>query len=197
MFLPVAVAVLVLTVPLAGGRLSRLAGLRFRRSRLILAALAAQVVILTLVAGPVGDDPAHRIAHVATYVVAVAFLAFNRSIPGLRLVVLGTVLNLVAITANAGIMPASPSAVARAGLDQPQEFRNSQPVHHPRLLPLGDVFAIPDGWPLANVFSIGDVVLVLGTAVTLHVTCGSRLARRPGSSSSGDPAGWLSDATIG
>ena len=194
MFLPVAVAVLVLTVPLAGGRLSRLAGLRFRHTRLILAALAGQVVILTLVAGSAGNDAAHRVAHVATYVVAVVFLALNRSIPGLRLVVLGTVLNVVAITSNGGIMPASPSAVARAGLDQPEEFRNSQPVDDPRLLALGDVFAIPAGWPLANVFSVGDVVLVLGTAVTLHVTCRSRLVPRNGATATGGTTPSLAEA---
>ena len=35
---------------------------------------------------------------------------------------------------------------------------NSGVLAAPRLAFLGDVFAIPAGWPLANVFSIGDVL---------------------------------------
>ena len=42
---------------------------------------------------------------------------------------------------------------------------------------LGDVMAVPSGWPLANVFSIGDVLLVVGAAVIMHVQCGSALVR--------------------
>ena len=46
---------------------------------------------------------------------------------------------------------------------------------HPRLGFLGDVFAIPAGFPLANVFSIGDVLIVLGVGWGAHRICGSRL----------------------
>jgi len=52
----------------------------------------------------------------------------------------------------------------------------------PHLPWLGDTFAIPSGVPLANVFSVGDIVLVLGVLVLLHVTCetapGAPLSRR-------------------
>jgi hypothetical protein len=37
------------------------------------------------------------------------------------------------------------------------------------------VFAIPAGWPLANVFSIGDLLIVLGAAWGAHRICGSAL----------------------
>jgi hypothetical protein len=47
-------------------------------------------------------------------------------------------------------------------------FNNSGVVAHARLSYLGDVFAMPRGWPLANVFSVGDILLVVGTAVLLH-----------------------------
>ena len=36
-----------------------------------------------------------------------------------------------------------------------------------RLSFLGDVFAIPDGTILANVFSVGDVLIVVGVAILL------------------------------
>ena len=45
---------------------------------------------------------------------------------------------------------------------------------HPRLALLGDVFAIPAGVPLAEVFSIGDVVIMLGVVYTAYRICGTR-----------------------
>jgi hypothetical protein len=44
-------------------------------------------------------------------------------------------------------------------------------VHGARLPWLGDVFAIPKGWPLANVFSIGDVAMVIAIAYFAHAWC--------------------------
>ena len=47
-------------------------------------------------------------------------------------------------------------------------------------VPVGDVFAVPDGWPGANVFSVGDALMLLGALLVLHAATGSRLvaARR-------------------
>jgi hypothetical protein len=61
----------------------------------------------------------------------------------------------------------------------PGAFTNSTVLENPRLLFLGDVLAIPASWPFANVLSIGDVVIALGAAYTIHRVCGSRLAGRP------------------
>ncbi len=58
------------------------------------------------------------------------------------------------------------------------EFTNSDAVEGANLAFLGDVFAIPAGWPGANVFSVGDVVIVLGALLALHALCGSRLGAR-------------------
>jgi hypothetical protein len=42
---------------------------------------------------------------------------------------------------------------------------------------LGDIFSTPRTWPLANVFSAGDVLLAVGAFLLLHSVCESRLAR--------------------
>jgi predicted MFS family arabinose efflux permease len=55
----------------------------------------------------------------------------------------------------------------------PGEFANSAAVAEPKLWFLGDVFALPAGWPMANVFSIGDLLLLAGAFVLLHRQCGS------------------------
>jgi hypothetical protein len=76
-------------------------------------------------------------------------------------------------------MPARAGALRAAGRAVTgTEFANSATLSHPRLAWLGDVAAVPKGVPLANVFSVGDVLIVLGALVVLHQICGSRVARR-------------------
>jgi hypothetical protein len=93
----------------------------------------------------------------------------NRRVPGLVVLGAGGALNLLAIAANHGVMPASPAALRAAGVaPAPGEFTNSGALAHPHLLPLGDVFATPAGMPLHNVFSVGDVLILLGVLALLH-----------------------------
>lgn len=161
------------TVPLAGGRLSALADLRFRGVGLLAAALGVQILILAVMAG--GDRTVLGATHIATFLAAGVFVAANRHLPGVLLLGLGGALNATAIIANAGVMPARAGALEAAGRPITEEgFRNSAAVADAHLAWLGDTFALPSGVPLANVFSVGDVVLVLGVLVLLHVCCGSR-----------------------
>jgi len=169
------------TVPLAGGRLSALADLRFRGVGLLVGALGVQVLILAVL-----DEAEATLlgtVYIATFLVAGAFILANRRVPGVLLLGLGGALNATAIIANGGVMPARAGALEAAGRPVVEEsFRNSAAVADPHLPWLGDTFAIPAGVPLANVFSVGDVVLVLGALVLLHVTCetapGAALSRR-------------------
>jgi hypothetical protein len=59
-------------------------------------------------------------------------------------------------------------------------FANSNVVSNARLAWLGDVFAIPDGWPLRNVFSVGDVIIVVGVAYFAHTWCRQSVVRVEG-----------------
>jgi hypothetical protein len=178
MFLVAMVLASALAVPLLGGRLGALAEVRLRLPWVLPAALALQVVTLDLPGVPGWLRPP---LHVASYLVAGVFLVANRRLPGMALVGLGAAANLLAIGVNGGVMPASPAALAAAGLPpDPPGFANSAALADPRLAFLGDVFAIPAGWPLANVFSVGDVLIAVGAVVAVHGVCGSRLPwRRP------------------
>jgi hypothetical protein len=170
----------LLTVPVAGGRLAALAELRLQRAYLVGIALAAQVVVISIVPG--SFDALHKPVHIGTYVLLAAFLWSNRRVIGLTLIAAGAATNAAAIFANHGVMPASASALAEAGMppDKAAEFANSAVVHHPHLAWLGDVFAVPAAWPLSNVFSIGDVLIAVGVAVALHALTGSRLSTAAG-----------------
>ena len=66
MTLALAFLVLLLTVPLAGGQLSRLEEVRLRWIGLAVVAFAIQVILVTVV--PEGDTTVHRILHLGTYV---------------------------------------------------------------------------------------------------------------------------------
>ena len=91
----------------------------------------------------------------------------------------GGALNFVAILANGGVMPAAPRALRGAGMVvDSAEFTNSGVVAHPHLQFLGDVFWLPSSWPVTNVFSVGDVLILLGALLALHCICASRLALR-------------------
>lgn len=166
----------LLSVPLFGGRLRLLADLRFRAPGLLLSALVLQILVIELLPGT--PRAAAAGAHLLSYGLAGAFLWINRRIPGLWLIGLGCAANAAAIAANGGVMPASASALRTAGLPLQrgaEGFVNSVGLAHPKLLMLGDIFAIPESWPLSNVFSAGDVCMALGGAYAVHRICGSRL----------------------
>lgn len=171
MILVLAMAVVFVTAALRGGDLTRLGGLDLRRPALVLAALAAQVVLLSVLpaATPWGVAVA---VHVGTYGLALAFLLLNRHVPGLGVLLAGGLCNLVAIAANGGVMPASAAALRAVGrgVDVTQ-FNNAAPMAGAHLGFLGDVIPVPGPYPLGNVVSIGDVLLLIGAAVLVHRTC--------------------------
>lgn len=174
MILGLAYLLCLLSVPLAGGRVSALSELQLRRPWLVLAAIAIQIGIVSVFPGGVGvlGEP----LHVLSYLLLGAFAWLNRRIPGVPVILLGGLLNFVAIAANGGVMPADPEiAVKMAGEGG---FQNSGGMDDPRLLFLGDIFATPDWFPLYNVYSVGDAVIVLGVLVLLHSVCGTRLVPR-------------------
>jgi hypothetical protein len=158
----IALCTLALLSPVLAGRWSaRLLLHRWRWPLLVWATLALQVVVVEvpmpgIVAG---------VLHVATYVLALGFLVVNRDVAGLPLVAGGAASNGVTIALNGGVLPASPAAVTAAGLDPDPGFANSAVVTDPVLPWLGDVFAWPAPLPLANTFSVGDVLIVLGVVV--------------------------------
>jgi len=166
-----------ISVVICGGALGNLAQLRFTLPWTIGLALAIQILIISVFPTQVPPAVAQGL-HLVSYGLAVLFLITNRHIPWLWLVGLGGLANLVAIGANAGVMPASPTALAGAGLTAARgKFQNSTTVSGAHLRFLGDVLWIPRGWPLANVFSIGDIILAVGVTLLLHSVCRSRLAR--------------------
>lgn len=175
MILLAGLLVLIASVPLLGGRIVRLADIQFHRPWAGLVALILQYAIIKVF--PEGNQGLHGVLHLVSYALLFYFLAANLSLPGLWMIGLGGACNALAIAANDGVMPAHPAALDVAGVVQvPGEFANSAAVEDPKLWMLGDVFALPEGLPMSNVFSVGDILLLVGAFILLHRVSRSRLA---------------------
>lgn len=165
MFVLYAIPIGIVAGYLIGGRLDRLAGLRLRWVPLILIGLLVQVAIFTDAVGRAVGDAGPAIYVASTAAVLVAVLR-NITIPGVALIAIGAAMNLVAIIANGGWMPADPAALTSVG-GLGSGYTNSIVVGDPALRPLTDIFALPAWLPLANVFSLGDVLIAAGVAATI------------------------------
>lgn len=149
-----------------GGRLTHLGMLQIRWWWTGLAAIAFQVLLFST---PMGSaiGPLAPVAYVvSTGAVLVAVLA-NLATTGFRILAAGATANLAAVVANGGYMPSTEAALRIADRSDQGGYSNSTLLSHPNLAVFTDIFAIPSWMPLANVFSIGDVLIAIGVAVVV------------------------------
>lgn len=165
MFILYAIPIGIVLGYLVGGRVSRLADLRLRWIPLALLGLLIQVALFSDLLGSVFGQAAPAV-YVASNMLVFAMVLRNIRVPGMALTAVGAAGNLVAIIANGGYMPADPAAVAAVGLGGPG-YTNSIILTDPVLPFLTDIFAMPAWMPGANIFSVGDVLLGAGVALTI------------------------------
>lgn len=104
------------------------------------------------------------------------FLLRNLSFWGIRLVLLGLLINLAAMAANGGLMPVEGSAVEAVGRHEASELQVGSPVpgsknvlldrEDVRLRELSDIIVLPVPPPLTHAVSLGDFFVFVGVAVT-------------------------------
>jgi len=160
------------------GRPAGLAALELRWAPVMVAGLLAQVVLFA-------DPVASRVGtlgpplYVASTLVVFAAVARNLRIPGMVLVLAGAACNLVAIIANGGFMPASPTALEALHRVAATGYSNSAVIAAPALPWLTDILALPGWLPWANVFSIGDALIAVGVAVVIAAAMRTRPSALP------------------
>ena len=164
MIIVVGALLVAVVMPFVGGHVGNLGRVRLRGAWLVALALLVQVAVISVFDLP---DWLSRTFHLSTYVILAVFVVANRHIPWMWVIGIGLLANAVVITANGGVMPASASALRAAGKELNDGFNNSDVVDDARLRWLGDVFHTPRSMPFANVFSIGDVVLMVGLALVV------------------------------
>ena len=173
---------IALALPLAllcGGRLGRISSLKLRGLWLFFLAFGIQVVAFPFAFLPwtTGEDAAKAL-WLVSYGCLLAAGVLNRRILGAQVVALGMALNLVAILANGGRMPATPEAMEAAGLSFAVKH-NSVAAAQPNVPWLVDRFAAPEWMPLTNVFSVGDVAIAIGAFVLVFAATGARVPGLP------------------
>ena len=149
-----------------------------------LLALLAQVIA---VRAPLGDDDLpRRILLVLSYVLLLTFVAANLRRIGIAIIGVGLLLNFAAIIANGGLMAITPETVLKTGHLRDDAvvgkwLPNSKDVllerEDVRLWALTDRLTWDTVSPVFRAFSIGDVGLVLGLAVTVVDLFGPRFSR--------------------
>jgi hypothetical protein len=165
-FLNVGLCALVIG-KLCGGSLSNLGATQVRSKWLAFVAVGLQLAAFPTAVLPWSTPTSvAKGLWLASYVLLVAMLVRNRALPGVAIIAAGIACNLVAILANGGLMPVRGSAEAGAGRSY-RVHDNSILLAHPKVALLIDRWAVPRWIPLGNVFSIGDVLIALGTFVVV------------------------------
>jgi hypothetical protein len=175
MFILYAIPIGLVAGLLLGGRIDRIATVRFRLGPLAIVVLVIQLALFSPLADGLARETGRAI-YVASTALTIVVVVANIRLTGLPLVALGGFANLAAIVANGGAMPADPAALAAIGQGVGPNT-NSVIVAEPQLRPLTDVFATPDWLPMANVFSIGDILIGVGVAVA--IAAAMRVQDRP------------------
>lgn len=166
MFILYAVLIGLVAGLVTGGSAARLGDLRLSWAPLIVLAMIVQMLLFS---SPLGNalGGTAPLAYVASNLAVLVAVAANLAIRGLPVVLVGGISNLAAIVANGGYMPVSAEALAAAG-DLPKVgYSNSVPRVDVVLGPLTDLFSMPSWIPMANVFSVGDILIGVGVAVAV------------------------------
>jgi hypothetical protein len=170
MFLLWAIPIGIIVGYLSGGRLKNLNQIDLHAPWLIFVALGIQLLIFPIGKGApiitVGTD----YLHIVSYLILGIFVLLNWREWGIVAMAIGAFSNFAVITANGGFMPTRVETLRFAGLisadttlTSVKPFRNNIIMgENTPLWFMGDIFALPAGFPLANVFSIGDVILAIG-----------------------------------
>lgn len=177
----VVLVLLVASLAVTAGLLTgpgALPSLRLRAVRLLVAAAVVQLAAGTVAPG---STAVRVFALVCTVVLVGLFVYGNSAVPGVPLIALGLLLNVLVITANAA-MPVSLSAAARAGLSRADlglgaDALRERETTATRLRLLGDV--VPVALPVRpQVVSPGDVLVAAGVGLLLLTAGAAQTPRR-------------------
>ena len=158
----------ILTGWLRGGKFSNIEHTNPQRLFLVFISIGIQLALW--IGFFQGDNffghTATRVLHLLSYLPLIWFVYLNRRSLGLLVIGLGFCMNLAAIAANGGFMPANADCldpIYRQELyDETYSPFHRAATEETRLYPLADIIRLPYGEH--KVISIGDIVITAGLA---------------------------------
>ncbi|MHB0869093.1 MAG: DUF5317 domain-containing protein [Chloroflexota bacterium] len=190
MILVFAVVIGVGVALLRGGAFRRLADLQIRLGWLALLALLVQMYVIYYPAERIQMERSlHAALMMGSYAILTIVVLANRRLPAMSVIGLGLILNLAVMGSNGGFMPVTREAILTTGTRTADQLpADGERLHRSKdvLLPsdqtqlwiLSDVITAPDSVPLARVYSIGDLVVALGTFLLLQAAMVPHRKRR-------------------
>jgi hypothetical protein len=174
MILAAAVLSAVLIGLVRSGSLRRLAHLPLRWAWVALVAFGLQIFLIYF-PEPVsaGIFSPHVGVLILSYALLIAVVWQNRTLPGVWLIGLGFLSNLVVMLVNGGYMPITAEALTQVGhshnILSPESGARvwaTKDIVLPRDQTiawwLSDIFVLPPPFPIPSVFSAGEVLIALG-----------------------------------
>ncbi|MDY7040451.1 MAG: DUF5317 domain-containing protein [Chloroflexota bacterium] len=112
---------------------------------------------------------------IVSFILLFTVAALNLSIPGIKTLSLGILLNLIVMVANGGYMPVSPDDLVEIGHPREAEILRAGGTdlygialtEQTRLPFLADIFVLPRFLPIRYVFSPGDVLIGIGLVIII------------------------------
>jgi len=158
--------------------------LKFKFSPLVIIALIIQIIIFNTWWVQHMDQAFTPGIYGISLVLIYIFILFNHKFKGLKTIAFGVAANGIAIFSNGGLMPTTPQALMAINPEYYSKITSQGAYFNSRLVNettnfsfLCDIFHTPTWLPLANVFSVGDVLIAVGAFILILTYMTIPLAR--------------------
>jgi len=171
MFFAILFVIAVLVALLSGGSLENLKNTKLKYAWLVFVSLAIKIALFSELRNAIGlHDKLVPLIYSFSLLLIVCFIIFNINLRGFGVLGLGLISNSLVITLNGGYMPVRAEYVPLIATVKDMEriqsglpATNFIPISTDTSLSfLADIFLMPDWMPLSKVFSVGDVLIIIG-----------------------------------
>jgi len=164
---------------LSGGSLKRLSHLEMNLMYLPMVAFALEFIGGKLLSNNYdifmqNKDLWTLMIELLVYMTLSYFFYKNRHLPGMMILLGGTLLNFVVIISNSGYMPVDPTLGIKYGyetslamLKNGEVFAHEVTGESTVLAVLSDWIIIPPPWPMPKTISIGDIIIDVGAFILI------------------------------
>lgn len=146
------------------GRLRNLETLQIKAWYLIIISLLLQTLAIRYTESLKTSNTTFYLLHITSYIILLVPLIINHKLISMKLLTIGTILNLIPIALNQGQMPVALPQGLNAAFDKGHVLATTTT----KAYILSDIIPILKPYPLPKIISIGDIVLLLGVFLLIQ-----------------------------